>query len=252
MGKLPRLHNVHFATKLLKMWTLNVLLISVLTTQNYFGKCTLTGRSLEVVEELQRRMVDVAALQEIRWKGEGTRFVGAKGERYKLWWKGDDGTGGVGVMVTIIYINTAYFSGWHKSLVLDQPLDGIDLMIGNINNVMNCTNLDIQQWEKKHEINRSMMITRAQHRKIDEAEKADLKCLPPQIIEETTKSEDENMNRTEKSNCKNFKDKGKENDNNQQKYNKPKDELKDNNEVEVVEHDKLDQTTINDHEPLNL
>ncbi|ESN92568.1 hypothetical protein HELRODRAFT_164640 [Helobdella robusta] len=34
---------------------------------------TLTGRSLEVVEELQRRMVDVAALQEIRWKGEGTR-----------------------------------------------------------------------------------------------------------------------------------------------------------------------------------
>ncbi|ESN91328.1 hypothetical protein HELRODRAFT_165342 [Helobdella robusta] len=59
---------------------------------------TLTGRSLEVVEELQRRMVDVAALQEIRWKGEGTRFVGAKGGRYKLWWKGDDGTGGVGVM----------------------------------------------------------------------------------------------------------------------------------------------------------
>ncbi|ESO12089.1 hypothetical protein HELRODRAFT_158511 [Helobdella robusta] len=60
---------------------------------------TLTGRSLEVVEELQRRMVDVAALQEIRWKGEGTRFVGAKGGRYKLWWKGDDGAGGVGVMV---------------------------------------------------------------------------------------------------------------------------------------------------------
>ncbi|ESO12369.1 hypothetical protein HELRODRAFT_158879 [Helobdella robusta] len=60
---------------------------------------TLTGRSLEVVEELQRKMVDVAALQEIRWKGEGTRFVGAKGGRYKLWWKGDDGTEGVGVMV---------------------------------------------------------------------------------------------------------------------------------------------------------
>ncbi|ESO08648.1 hypothetical protein HELRODRAFT_169536 [Helobdella robusta] len=36
---------------------------------------------------------------EIIWKGEGTRFVGAKGGRYKLWWKGDDGTGGVGVMV---------------------------------------------------------------------------------------------------------------------------------------------------------
>ncbi|ESO00357.1 hypothetical protein HELRODRAFT_175767 [Helobdella robusta] len=60
---------------------------------------TLTGRSLEVVEELQRRKVDVAALQEIRWKVEGTKFVGAKGGRYKLWWKGVDGTGGVGVMV---------------------------------------------------------------------------------------------------------------------------------------------------------
>ncbi|ESO04386.1 hypothetical protein HELRODRAFT_172768 [Helobdella robusta] len=60
---------------------------------------TLTGRSLEAVEELQRRMVDVAALQEIRWKGEGTRFVEAKDGRYKLWWKEDDGTRGVGVMV---------------------------------------------------------------------------------------------------------------------------------------------------------
>ncbi|ESO06035.1 hypothetical protein HELRODRAFT_160150 [Helobdella robusta] len=38
---------------------------------------TLTGRSLEKVEELQRRMVDVAALQEIRWKGEGTRPLSA-------------------------------------------------------------------------------------------------------------------------------------------------------------------------------
>ncbi|ESN90365.1 hypothetical protein HELRODRAFT_189846 [Helobdella robusta] len=49
---------------------------------------TLTGRSLEVVEELQRRKGGC--------KGEGTRFVGAKGGRYKLWWKGDDGTGRVG------------------------------------------------------------------------------------------------------------------------------------------------------------
>ncbi|ESN99363.1 hypothetical protein HELRODRAFT_162896 [Helobdella robusta] len=27
------------------------------------------------------------------------KVCGGKGERYKLWWKGDDGTGGVGVMV---------------------------------------------------------------------------------------------------------------------------------------------------------
>ncbi|ESN92893.1 hypothetical protein HELRODRAFT_165025 [Helobdella robusta] len=73
--------------------------LSIRQKRSTWNVGTLTGRSLEVVEELQRRMVDVAALQEIRWKGEGTRFVEAKGGRYKLWWKGDDGTGGVGVMV---------------------------------------------------------------------------------------------------------------------------------------------------------
>ena len=60
---------------------------------------SLIGRSLEVVDELWRRRVDVCALQETRWKGEAAKYVGAKGRRYKLWWKGNDGTGGVGVMV---------------------------------------------------------------------------------------------------------------------------------------------------------
>ena len=60
---------------------------------------SLTGRSLEVAEELWRRRVDVCAVQETRWKGESARLVGARGMRYKLWWKGNDGTGGVGVMV---------------------------------------------------------------------------------------------------------------------------------------------------------
>jgi exonuclease III len=60
---------------------------------------SLSGRSGEVMDELWRRRVDVCALQETRWKGEAAKFIGAKGRRYKLWWKGDDGTGGVGVMV---------------------------------------------------------------------------------------------------------------------------------------------------------
>ena len=60
---------------------------------------TLTDRSSEVAVELWQRRVDVCAVQEIRWKGEGTRFVGPAGRRYKLWWKGDKGIGGVGVMV---------------------------------------------------------------------------------------------------------------------------------------------------------
>jgi exonuclease III len=59
----------------------------------------LSGRSGEVVDELWRRRVDVCVVQETRRKGEAAKFVGAKGRRFKLWWKGDDGTGGVGVMV---------------------------------------------------------------------------------------------------------------------------------------------------------
>ena len=61
---------------------------------------SLTGKSGEVAEELGKRKVDVCGVQETRWKGEGARFLGAVGCRYKLWWKGGvDGTGGVGVMV---------------------------------------------------------------------------------------------------------------------------------------------------------
>jgi exonuclease III len=59
----------------------------------------MTGKSGEVGEELWKRRVDVCGLQETRWKGESARFVGAKGRRYKFWWKGGDGNGGVGVMV---------------------------------------------------------------------------------------------------------------------------------------------------------
>jgi exonuclease III len=60
---------------------------------------TLREKTKEVVDELWLRRVDVCALQETRWRGEGARCMGPKGRRYKLWWKVDDGTGGVGIMV---------------------------------------------------------------------------------------------------------------------------------------------------------
>ena len=41
-------------------------------------------------EELRKRKVDVCCLQEVRWRGEGARFIGVKGRRYKLWWCGND------------------------------------------------------------------------------------------------------------------------------------------------------------------
>ena len=61
---------------------------------------SLSGRATEVCEELRKRTMDVCCLQEVRWRGQGARFVGVKGRRYKLWWSGkSDGTGGVGVLV---------------------------------------------------------------------------------------------------------------------------------------------------------
>ena len=44
--------------------------------------------------------MDVCCLQEVRWRGDGARFFGVKGRRYKLWWCGNnDKIGGVGMLV---------------------------------------------------------------------------------------------------------------------------------------------------------
>ena len=54
---------------------------------------TLKGKSGEV---LRRRKVKVCCIQEVRWKGEGSRTL----QGYKLIWKGNsEGTAGVGVLV---------------------------------------------------------------------------------------------------------------------------------------------------------
>ena len=61
---------------------------------------SLCGRNTEVCEELRKKRVDVCCIQEVRWKGQGARFVGTLGQRYKLWWSGNDaGFGGVGILV---------------------------------------------------------------------------------------------------------------------------------------------------------
>ena len=36
---------------------------------------SLCGRKTEVCEELRKRKVDVCCIQEVRWKGQGARFV---------------------------------------------------------------------------------------------------------------------------------------------------------------------------------
>ena len=57
---------------------------------------TLKGKSGEVCKVLCRRKVKVCCIQEVRWKGEGSRAL----QGYKLIWKGNsEGTAGVGVLV---------------------------------------------------------------------------------------------------------------------------------------------------------
>ena len=66
---------------------------------NHFGTWNigiLKGKSGEVCEVLHRRKVKICCIQEVRWKGEGSRAL----QGYKLIWKGNsEGTAGVGVLV---------------------------------------------------------------------------------------------------------------------------------------------------------
>ena len=58
------------------------------------------GRSGELVEALAERRMDVACVQETRWRGSGCRFFGAIGKRYKLFWMGSKAkTDGIGIFV---------------------------------------------------------------------------------------------------------------------------------------------------------
>ena len=37
---------------------------------------TMVGRGMEIVMELMKRRVSVCCIQEVRWKGDGVRFMG--------------------------------------------------------------------------------------------------------------------------------------------------------------------------------
>ena len=50
---------------------------------------TLRGRASEVVETISRRNVDICCLQEVRWRGAGTRLITSKDTKYKLFWGGN-------------------------------------------------------------------------------------------------------------------------------------------------------------------
>ena len=73
---------------------------------------TLRGRASEVVETVSRRNIDICCLQEVRWRGAGTRTITDKDTQYKLFWiRNQEGNGGVGVMLAekwiqkVIHVN---------------------------------------------------------------------------------------------------------------------------------------------------
>ena len=45
-------------------------------------------------EQLRNKEMDMHCLKDVRWRGQGGRFVGIRGTRYKLQWSGNnDGIG---------------------------------------------------------------------------------------------------------------------------------------------------------------
>ena len=51
-------------------------------------------------EQLRKREFDMGCQQEVRWRGQGVRFVDCRGRRYKLRWSGNnDRIEGFGILV---------------------------------------------------------------------------------------------------------------------------------------------------------
>jgi exonuclease III len=60
----------------------------------------MTGKSVEIVEALKERKIDICCVQETRWRGEGARMLGDRENGYKFYWKGQkDAQGGVGILL---------------------------------------------------------------------------------------------------------------------------------------------------------
>ncbi|ESN91079.1 hypothetical protein HELRODRAFT_182336 [Helobdella robusta] len=61
---------------------------------------SLTGRSMEIAEMLERRRIDICCFQEIRWKSNDVCHVNSDKEKYKLFWNGQKtAKNGVGIFV---------------------------------------------------------------------------------------------------------------------------------------------------------
>ena len=61
---------------------------------------SLNGKKMELCEELLKREIGICCIQEVRWRGMGSKLVGSLGKRFKLLWSGnEDKIGGVEILV---------------------------------------------------------------------------------------------------------------------------------------------------------
>jgi len=81
------------------------------------------------VQTLADREVDVACIQETRWRGSGFRFFGAKGKRYKLFWMGgEERSNDVGIFIAEKWVDSVVSAKRHSErvhilkVVLDNSL----------------------------------------------------------------------------------------------------------------------------------
>ena len=60
---------------------------------------SMVGKASEIAVMLERRKIDFCCVQEVRFKREGTKFVG-ENQRYKFWWSGgEEKRNGVGILL---------------------------------------------------------------------------------------------------------------------------------------------------------
>ena len=45
---------------------------------------------MELCEKLLKREVGICCIQEVRWKGMGSKFLSSLSRRFKLWWSGNE------------------------------------------------------------------------------------------------------------------------------------------------------------------
>jgi exonuclease III len=67
---------------------------------------SMSGRSMEVVDMMERRKVDVCCLQETRWKGGSSRMLEGRNGHYKFFWQGcNGGESGVGILISEAFVD---------------------------------------------------------------------------------------------------------------------------------------------------